>query len=241
MLLGEQPVLLRGAVFGTQETRALGQSLPVNLGPGAHYTGRVPLRLEFHICAYGQRTRLYLLLYSPIAPCSLRPSLQFTAKKIVQFIGCHRVLPLLVELLARLYLQRAKVVLIGIVAVDLVLAERCIAVAFPSAAQIHLVVDAGYAVAAAYHKAQSVVLTVARVGNLQVAQHGGEECAGRPKAVDAQGIVPAILRGPLSVVDETRGQGVELEVAHPVGAYHHGGVFGIEGIHHALQGGGAAV
>ena len=37
------------------------------------------------------------------------------------------------------------------------------------------------------------------------------------------------------MVDEARRKGVQLEVAHPVRAYHHRSTFSIEGIHHSLQ------
>ena len=134
----------------------------------------------------------------------------------VNFLLGHFVLPELVELLSGFDFEGAQVVLVGVVLVDFVLAECCVAVAFPTAAEIYLVVDASDAVAAAYHQAQRIVLAVAGVGNLQLSQDGCEEGSGCSEAVDAQGIVASVHQGPFAVVDEARRQGVQLEVAHTV-------------------------
>ena len=132
-------------------------------------------------------------------------------------------------------------VLVGVVAVELVLAEGSVAVAFPSAAKVDFVVDAADAVAAAYHEAERIVLAVAGVGNLQLAQDGREEGAWRSQPVDAQGVVASVLQCPLAVVDEAWRQGVQVEVAHAVRADDHGCPLGVERVHHALQGVGRAV
>ena len=150
-------------------------------------------------------------------------------------------LPKQVELLTSLDFKGAQVVFVGVVAIELVLTERSIAVALPATAEIDLVVDASYAIAAANHQPQGIVLSIAGIGDLQLAKDWREEGTRRAQAVDAQGIVASILERPFAMVDEAWRQGVQMEVAHSVGTDDHRRTLCIEGVHHALQGLGRAV
>ena len=144
-------------------------------------------------------------------------------------------LPQCVKPAARLYLLRAQLVFVGIVAVDTLLAQCGIAVALPTAAQVQLVVDSPYAVAATYHQSQGIILAIAGVWYLQFAQHRCVECAWGAQTVYSQGVVAAVLRCPFAMVYQSGRQGFQTEVAHAVAAYHHGSVLREEHVHHPLQ------
>ena len=70
---------------------------------------------------------------------------------------------------------------------------------------------------------------------MELAQQGGEESPGRSEAVDAQRIVAPVSIGPLTVVYQSRRKGVQLKVAHAVGAHHHGRLLVVESTHDAPQ------
>ena len=93
-------------------------------------------------------------------------------------------LPKQVELLTGFDLEGAQVILVGVVLVDFVLTERCVAVPFPTPAEIDLVVDAADAVAAANHKPKGIVLAIAGVGDLQFTKDRCEEGTGSTKTID---------------------------------------------------------
>ena len=85
-------------------------------------------------------------------------------------------------------------------------------------------------------QSEGIVLAIGCIGELDLSEQGCEEGARGTKAIDAQGIVRPVLVCPLLMVDESWRQGVQLEVAHPVGAYDHSGILFVEGLHHLLQG-----
>ena len=165
----------------------------------------------------------------------LGPLFQLLLEEILNFIGIYLVLPEQIELLASLDFESAKVVLVGIVLVDFVLTECSVAIALPTAAEIDLVVDAAYAIAATNHQAQSIVLAIAGIGDLQLSQDRREESPRSTQAVDAQSIVAAILERPFAMVYEAWRKRVQLEIAHPIRANHHSRSLGIESVHHSLE------
>ena len=84
-------------------------------------------------------------------------------------------------------------------------------------------------------KSQCIILAVAGVGESHLAQQRGEEGTWCSQSVNTQRIVRSVLVGPLSVVYESWWQGVQVEVAHTIRAYHHSSVLLVEGIHNLLQ------
>ena len=119
-------------------------------------------------------------------------------------------------MLTSLDFEGAKVVLVGIVLVDFLLTERSVAIALPSAAEIDLVVDTAYAIAATNHQAQSIVFAIAGIGDLEFTKDWRKESPRSSEAVDAQSIVATILECPFAMVDEAWRKRVQLEIAHPV-------------------------
>ena len=85
-------------------------------------------------------------------------------------------------------------------------------------------------------ESEGIVLAIAGVGESYLSQQGREEGTGRSETVDAQGVIGSVLIRPLGMVDKSRGQGVQFEVTHAVGTYHHRGILLVEGIHHLLEG-----
>ena len=85
-------------------------------------------------------------------------------------------------------------------------------------------------------QAEGVVLAVGCVGHMDFAQHRGIECTGCAEAVDAQGIVAAVLGCPLLVVDHARRNHVHVDVGEHVCAYNHRAVLIVEGFHHLGEG-----
>ena len=62
-----------------------------------------------------------------------------------------------------------------------------------------------------------------------------EEGSRSSQSVDTQGIVGTVRIGPLSMVDQSWRQGLQVEVAHAVRANDHGGSLLAEGAHDLLQ------
>ena len=241
-----QGVLLLGTVVVAQEAGALLYVLCGYACTSGDYACRIPLYCQYVL---GQTSLAFRLLFRIVdgefaclhlaqvfvtLACKL-PVLQFALEELLHLLGVHLVLPQGVQQAACLYLLGAQLVLVLVVAVYLLLTESRVAVALPTAAQVHLVVYAAYAVPAAYHQSQGIVLAITGVRYLQFAQYGGVEGSRRSQSVYPQCIVPAVLRSPFPVVNESGGQGLQLEVAHPVTAYHHGGILLKEHVHHPLQ------
>ena len=85
-------------------------------------------------------------------------------------------------------------------------------------------------------KAQRIILAIRGVGESYLAQQWGKEGAWGTQTIDAQRIVGTVLVGPLSVVDKSWWQGVQVEVAHAIRTDDHGCVLLVEGIYNLLQG-----
>ena len=225
-------LLLRTVLF-TEETGACCHRLLVDAGSCRDDAGGIPLYLHGG-GADRQFTGLHVTQF-PVAASGIVPFLQLTVEEALQRRIHHQLLTSLQHLLACQDLKRAQLVFIEVVGVDLVDAEGSIAVASPSATQIELCEDTSDAVMAREDQSQRIVLTIRGVGESDLSQQGGEEGTGCPQTIDAQGIVGAVLIGPLCVVDQSRRQGVQIEIAHPVAANHHCRVLLMEGIHHLLQ------
>ena len=139
------------------------------------------------------------------------------------------------HLLTGMELQRAQAVFIQVVGIDFLYGKGCIAIATPSAAEIQLGEDAANAVAAREHQSQGIVLTIRGVGELHLAQHRGEEGTRSTQSVDTQRVVRTVLVGPLLMVYQSRGQRVQLEIAHPVGSDDHRCLLLVERVDDGLQ------
>ena len=246
VLLHLQRVLLLGTVVVAQETRTFLYILGGNACSSGDNACWIPLysqhvfcqsALAFHfgfLAVYGQFAGLYLVQVFVTLACKV-PVFQFAAEELLHFLGIYLVLPKGVQQAACLYLLRAQLVLVLVVAVYLLLTQCSIAVAFPTAAEVHFIINATYAVSATYHQPQSIVLAITGVGYLQFSQNRCVEGSWRSQSVYSQCIVSAVLWCPLSVVDEPWRQGFQLEIAHPVATYHHGGILFEEHVHHSLQ------
>ena len=234
VLFHHQGVLLLGTVLVAQEAGAFGNALRVNLCSRADNAGRVPLGFQR---LFGNAQVLALCAVKRLVVlCGQRPVFHFPGKERLHLFRVYVVLPFLVQLLSGTDFQRAQMVFVSVVLVYLVLAQCCIAVPFPSAAEVQLVIDAPDTEAAADHQPQRIVFSVAGVGDMNLAQKRGEEGSWRAQTVNAKGIVAAVLRCPFAVVDEAGRKGLQLEVAHSVCANHHYGLLLVKGIHDALQG-----
>ena len=165
----------------------------------------------------------------------LRPFLQLAIEEALQRAIALQVVVLSQVLPSCFYLQSSQSVFIPVVGVHLLYVKGSIAVASPSAAEIKFAIDAPYTVRAAESQSESIILPITGIGKENVAQQRSEESPWSTQSIDAQSIVGSIVISPLTMVDKSRRQGVELEVAHPVCSYHHGSLLLVEGIHNLLQ------
>ena len=145
------------------------------------------------------------------------------------------ILPIFVQSATVDDFHRAQAVLINIVAIDFVRRQRCVAVAFPTTAEVQFVVDSANLILTAESQTYRIIFSVGSVGHANLSEQRREESARSAQTVDAQGIVVAVLWRPLTMVDEARGQGLELEVAHAIGTNHHSAMLFIELVDDALQ------
>ena len=114
-------------------------------------------------------------------------------------------------------------------------AEGGVAIALPTAAEVDGLIDAAEAVGAADGDAHGIVFAIAHVGEPYLTDDGSVEGTWCTQAVDAQGVVHAILLGPLAVVDDAWRQGLQGEVAQAVATHDHGAALAAEGVDDALQ------
>ena len=167
-------------------------------------------------------------------PCII-PGLQLAVKKTLQR-AVVAVVFTVVHVLACKHLHCAQTVLIQVVRVCLLNAQRSVAVSTPTAAAVELIVDAADAILAAEHQSESIILTIAGVGEMDLAEQRCEEGAGSAETVDAERVVGTVLVCPLFVVDETRRKGVEVEVADAVAAHNHGCLLLVERCNDGCEG-----
>ena len=212
--------LAGGAVVLAQEAGTLAQRDAVEARPGGDEACGVVLQAQQ--CAalgVGELARLHVLQVGVSVAC-LVPQLQLTVEEALEReVGLAVALLLPAQVVAAAagaYLYGAQTILVGVVCILPLDGERGVAVAAPTAAEVELAVDAPDAVAAGEGEAEGVVFAVARVGEAQLAQYGGEEGARSPEAVDAQGVVHAVRIGPFAVVDKSGRQRVEVEVTDAV-------------------------
>ena len=132
-------------------------------------------------------------------------------------------------------LHRAQSVLVEVVGVEPLYAQRGVAVASPAAAEIQFVIYAPYPVLAAEDESHGIVLAVACVGECGLAHQRSEERPRRTQSVYAQGVVRTVCVGPFLMVNYSRRQCVEVKVAHAVAAYYHRRFLRVEGVYYALQ------
>ena len=142
---------------------------------------------------------------------------------------------LFLNLLSCPYLLGAQAVLVMVVCGYTVGAECCIAVAFPTAAQINGVIYAAYAVSTADGDTYGIVFAITHIRESYLAYYGSVEGTWSTQAIDAQRIVHAILGSPLTMVYDAWGQCLQVKVAQAVTAYYHGASLLTEGVNDALQ------
>ena len=175
------------------------------------------------------------LLQVTIASSSVFPRLYLTVEESQDGAVGHDVLLAFSHLLTCGDLESAQAVFIQVVGVDFLYAQRGVAVASPSSAEVQFVEDSSYAVSAREDKAECIVLAVACIRELYLSEQRGEEGTWRTESVDAQCVVRSVLVGPFVVVDESWRQRVEVEVAHAVRTDDHGRLLLFEGIDDTLQ------
>ena len=141
----------------------------------------------------------------------------------------------LVHLLPGLNLHRTEPVLIQVVGVDPLNAQRCIAITTPASAEIELVVNTAYAITAGEIKPQGVVLSIRCIGELHLTEQRSEKSPGSTKTIDAESVVRTILIGPFTVVYQTGGKSFQVEVAHPITANYHSGFLTVKRVNDGLQ------
>ena len=171
----------------------------------------------------------------------LCPSRHLLIEETEHVLLARRSVPPFEHRTARFYLYGAQAVLVEVVAVDLVQGKGRIGVAFPAAAEVEFVKDSANAVAAREGQPQGIVLAVGSIGETDLAEDVCAEGARRTEAIDAQGIVAAIVGGPFLMGNQSRRQGVELEVHHAIRANNHSGLLLVEGFDNACQRGGTAI
>ena len=182
----------------------------------------------------GELAHLHMFQVAEAAAC-IFPHLQLAVEVPRHAAVLHDVFLALQHLLAGFQLHGAQAVLVEVVGIDALYAQGGIAVASPPAAQIQFVVYTPYAVTPREGQSEGIVLAVRRVGELYLPYQRRKESARCTQSVDTQCVVAAVVLCPLAVVDDARRQRVQVEVAHAVGAYYHGGFLFMECIHYLLQ------
>ena len=203
--------LLRGLVMLTEEAGTLADGRLVHLGTRGTDAGGVELCFQRDVSA-GQGPCFHRRCQFFKAPAHLRPGRQLEFKKTVNLCRVGLAVPAAHHLAPGTQFQCAQAVFIEIVLILFLNGKGCVGVAFPTAAQVEHIVDAADAPLARNAQTQGIVLAVTGIGKAQAAEQRGEECPGRAKPVNAQGIVASVVVGPLAVVDNARRQCVELEV-----------------------------
>ena len=219
------------SVLITEEARAFAQGLLIYLGSRAHDASWVPLELY----QLGELLGLHMLEVTE-AMAGILPFLQLAIEEARDATILHDVCLALEHLLASLQFHGAQAVLVEIVGIHTVNAQRGITVASPATTEIEFVIDSADAITARESQAEGIVLTIGGVRELDLANQWGKEGARCAQAIDTQGIVAAIIISPFLVVDESRRQGVEVEITHAIRANHHRCLLLVEGIHYLLQG-----
>ena len=184
--------------------------------------------------AHGQFSRPDITKFV-VAVSGIVPLLQLTVEEPLQWRVVHQFLLTLEHLLTGEDLKRTQAILIEIVCIDALDAEGRVTVTSPAATQVELCEDAPDAVVAREDESQGVVLTIAGVGEADLSEQGCEECTRGTQTIDAQGVVRAVFVCPLLMIDESWRQGVQLEVAHAIGADHHGCILFVESVYDLLQ------
>ena len=170
VMADHQGVLLGRTVLVAEEAGACLDALLVNLGACGNDAGGIPLHCQLHIGRL-QRALLHVGLQGIVVALCQLPVSQLVVEETVYVRLRSFLAPGGVQRLTGTNLSGAQLVFVEVVLVYLVGGERSIAVALPAAAEVKLVEDASDAVAAPNHEAQRIVLAVAGVGNLYLAQH----------------------------------------------------------------------
>ena len=192
--------LLLRTILIAEEATALGHGLLADFGSGGDDAGRVELQLQRnslygltlrHNAAHLHREQV------AIALAGVGPHLQL-ARALIAGGRCS----FGIQSFAGLQLQRAQTVFIEVVGIDLLYVQLVVTVAAPAPTEIEFVENAADAIATAEGQSHGIVLTITGVGEMNLAHERREEGARCSESVDAQGIVAAILGGPLPVVDD---------------------------------------
>src|SRR5262249_11790671 len=120
-----------------------------------------------------------------------------------------------------LNLDSSEPVLVSIVSICDFERERAIAITFPTAAEIDGFVKSSDFVVTADAQHDGVILTIADIRKSDCAQNRRIECTWCAQTVNSDGVVPAVLTAPLTVIDQTRRDFVQRKINHRVGANDH--------------------
>ena len=170
------------------------------------------------------------------AMAGISPFLQLSVEEARDAAVFHDIRLALHHLLAGHQFHGAQTVFVEIVGIHPVDAQGGIRIASPATAEIQLVVDSADAIAARESQSQGVVLAIAGVRELHLSYQWGKEGARCTQTVDTQGVVATVILGPFLMVDESRRQGIQVEIAHAIGTNHHRRLLVVEGIHDFLKG-----
>jgi len=171
---------------------------------------------------------IYLIQTNTVNQCFLK-SLECLAPRMNLFLSVH--------LDAGFEFPRADVILVEIVVVHCYEIAVGVGVVIPAAAVVDYVVDTSDLVFAADAQTYCIIFAVLGGREVDLAEHGYVETAGSAEAVDAEGIVAAVVGGPFLVVDHSRRDGLAVEVGHTVGADNHCAVLLVECVDELLYGG----
>ena len=86
------------------------------------------------------------------------------------------------------------------------------------------------------NQSEGIIFAITGIWELYLSQQRCEEGTRCSETVDTQSIVWTVLVCPLLMIDKSRGEGIQLEVAHAVRTYHHSSILLIEGIYYLLKG-----
>ena len=147
----------------------------------------------------------------------------------------EKFLTFFIHFYSRLQLPSTYPVLIQVVSVYFVDIERSVGIIVPTATIIDNIVDSAYLVLSGDAKTHRIVLPILRRREVDRTKHRNVESARSAKTIYAQSVVTAILRSPLTMIDDSRRQSLHLEVGHSIGTDNHGAVLGIESVHELLH------
>ena len=207
-------------------------------GMGIHFCARRNDTCRIILCHQFTSVNLHLRRINvrqlSVAFTGFLPHRQLPFKQTVCITIRHTALPILVQSATVNDFHRTKTVLIDVIAVHLFGSQRSIAVTLPTTTEIQLIIDSSNLIFTTECQAHSIVLPIGSVRHPYLSEQRSEECTWCAQSIDAQRIIMTILRSPFTMVNQSRGQRFQLEIAHSVRTNHHSAMLFIEFIHNTL-------